>query len=86
MLFVREFMPIASHQFSFHLFHLAQRKEIDDGGDSACGLWFVLFWVVLVVLVLFSTIRLFFPSFNNDLGTMPTRRPYSWKKIFVQNW
>ena len=43
-----------------------------------CG--FVWFWVVLVVLVLFSTIRLFFPSFNDDLGTMPTRRPYSWKK------
>ena len=38
------------------------------------------FWVVLVVLVLFSTIRLFFPSFNDDLGTMPTRRPHSWKK------
>ena len=43
-----------------------------------CGLF--RFWVVLVVLVLFSTIRLFFPSFNDDLGTMPTRRPYSWKK------
>ena len=22
----------------------------------------------------------FFPSFNDDLGTMPTRRPHSWKK------
>ena len=44
----------------------------------------VWFWVVLVVLVLFSTIRLFFPSFNDDLGTMPTRRPYSWKKKFAQ--
>ena len=22
----------------------------------------------------------FFPPFNDDLGTMPTRRPYSWKK------
>ena len=43
-----------------------------------CGLFG--FWVVLVVLVLFSTIRLFFSSFNDDLGTMPTRRPYSWKK------
>ena len=21
-----------------------------------------------------------FPPFNDDLGTMPTRRPYSWKK------
>ena len=55
-------------------------ERLHDGGDSACGLWFVWFWVVLVVLVLFSTIRLFFPSFNDDLGTMPTRRPYSWKK------
>ena len=35
---------------------------------------------MFVVLVLFSTIRLFFPPFNDDLGTMPTRRPYSWKK------
>ena len=42
-----------------------------------CGLFG--FWVVLVVLVLFSTITLFFP-FNDDLGTMPTRRPYSGKK------
>ena len=35
---------------------------------------------MLGVLVFFSTIRLFFPPFNDDLGTMPTRRPYSWKK------
>ena len=35
---------------------------------------------MVVVLVFFSTIRLFFPPFNDDLGTMPTRRPYSWKK------
>ena len=33
-----------------------------------------------MVLVIFSTIRLTFPPFNDDLGTMPTRRPYSWKK------
>ena len=39
-------------------------------------LWFL---VVFVVLVPFSTIRLFFPPFNDDLGTMPTRRPYLWK-------
>ena len=43
------------------------------------GLLLCFFWVVFVVLVLFSTIRLFFPPFNDDLGTMPTRRPYSWK-------
>ena len=36
--------------------------------------------VFVVVLVIFSTIRLTFPPFNDDLGTMPTRRPYSWKK------
>ena len=35
---------------------------------------------LFVVLVIFSTIRLTFPPFNDDLGTMPTRRPYSWKK------
>ena len=45
----------------------------------ACGLWVVWFGLCWV-LVLFSTIRLFFPPFNDDLGTMPTRRPYSWKK------
>ena len=35
---------------------------------AGCGVFglglFVWFWVVLVALVLFSTIRLFFPSFN----------------------
>ena len=36
--------------------------------------------VFVVVLVIFSTIRLTFLPFNDDLGTMPTRRPYSWKK------
>ena len=80
MLFVREFRPISGHSFSSHLFHLAQRKRLHDGGDLACGPSIVFFLVVFVVLVLFSTIRLFFPPFNDDLGTMPTRRPYSWKK------
>ena len=49
---------------------------------AGLGVWFglVFCWVVVVVLVLFSTIRLTFPPFNDDLGTMPTRRPYSWKK------
>ena len=47
------------------------------------GPFVVVFWVVFVVLVIFSTIRLFFPPFNDDLGTMPTRRPYSWKKRLV---
>ena len=59
-----------------HLFLNSSTEERPhDGGGSACGLWFVWLWVVLVVLVLFSTIRPFFPSFNDDLGTMPTRRP-----------
>ena len=44
---------------------------------AGLGVWF---WVGFVVFVLFSTICLLFPSFNDDLGTMPTRRPYSWKK------
>ena len=45
----------------------------------------MVFWVVVVVLVFFSTIRLFFPPFNDDLGTMPTRRPYSWE-LRAGNW
>ena len=80
MLFVREFRPLSRHSFSSHLFHLAQRKDymmvVTWPWAFCCG-----FWVVFVVLVIFSTIRLFFPPFNDDLGTMPTRRPYSWKKI-----
>ena len=42
---------------------------------AGLGVWF---WVGFGVFVLFSTICLLFPSFNDDLGTMPTRRPYSW--------
>ena len=45
---------------------------------AGLGVWF---WVGFGVFVPFSTICLFFPSFNDDLGTMPTRRPYSWKKF-----
>ena len=44
---------------------------------AGLGFWF---WVGFGAFVPFSTICLFFPSFNDDLGTMPTRRPYSWKK------
>ena len=44
---------------------------------AGLGVWF---WVGFGAFVPFSTICLFFPSFNDDLGTMPTRRPYSWKK------
>ena len=47
---------------------------------AGLGVWF---WVGFVAFVPFSTICLFFPSFNDDLGTMPTRRPYSWKKLRV---
>ena len=53
---------------------------------AGLGVWF---WVGFGAFVPFSTICLFFPSFNDDLGTMPTRRPYSRKKylyLFVQNW
>ena len=49
--------------------------------ESACGLGCLVFGLVFGVFVPFSTICLFFPSFNDDLGTMPTRRPYSWKKM-----
>ena len=45
---------------------------------AGLGVWF--FGLVFGAFVPFSTICLFFPSFNDDLGTMPTRRPYSWKK------
>ena len=48
--------------------------------ESACGLGWLVFGLFFGVFVPFSTICLFFPSFNDDLGTMPTRRPYSWKK------
>ena len=68
------------------MFHLAQRKDYmmveTRPWALGCVVLFVwLGWVVVVVLVIFSTIRLSFPPFNDDLGTMPTRRPYSWKKI-----
>ena len=71
--------PLLDTLFRLTLFHLAQRK---DYMMVRLGLWAFGcgFWVVVVVLVIFSTIRLFFPPFNDDLGTMPTRRPYSWKK------
>ena len=51
--------------------------------ESACGLGCLAFGLFFGVFVPFSTICLFFPSFNDDLGTMPTRRPYSWKKKHV---
>ena len=58
------------------------RGMLLDGRDSACGLWLVWFVFCWVVFVLFSTDRLtVFPFFHDDLGTMPTRRPYSWKKM-----
>ena len=41
---------------------------------AGLGFWC---WVGFGAFVPFSTIYLFFPSFNDDLGTMPTRRPYS---------
>ena len=52
-------------------------ERLQDGGVSACGLG-CLVLAGFGVFVPFSTICLFFPSFNDDLGTMPTRRPYSW--------
>ena len=48
---------------------------------AGLGVWFL---VGFGAFVPFSTICLFFPSFNDDLGTMPTRRPYSWEKNPLQ--
>ena len=44
------------------------------------GVWF---WVGFWGLRSFLHHLPFFPSFNDDLGTMPTRRPRSWKKGFA---
>ena len=71
MLFFCEFRPIDSQQSSSHLFHPSTEERLQDGGDSALGCGWLLVFVGWVVFV---------PSFNDDLGTMPTRRPYSWKK------
>ena len=60
VLFVREFRPLSRHSFSSHLFHLiAQRKDYMMVETRPVGL-LLYFWVAFVVLVLFSTIRLFF--------------------------
>ena len=74
MLFVREFSPLQVTSFRFTRF--TWRKDY----MMVETLLSCLVWVVLGVLLLFSTIRLFFPLFNDDLGTMPTQRPCSWKK------
>ena len=56
MLFVREFRPFDGVQFSSYLFHSSTEERLQDGGDSACGLCFGLFGLLLVAFVLFSTI------------------------------
>ena len=43
MLFFREF----SQQSSSHLFHPSTEEILLDGGVSACGLWLVLFGLLL---------------------------------------
>ena len=55
MLFVREFRPIDSQQSSFHLFHLSTEERLQNGGDSAFGLWLAVVFCGWVVFVLFST-------------------------------
>ena len=80
MLLFREFRPIDSQQSSSHLFHPSTEEILLGGGVSACGLWLVLFGLLLGCLCLFLHHLIVFPSFNDDLGTMPTWRPYSWKK------
>ena len=66
------------------MFHLVQREDrkMVEFRPAGLGGWF---WVGFGAFVPFSTICLFFPSFNDDLGTMPTRRPYSWKKNAALN-
>ena len=81
MLFFREFRPIDSQQSSSHLFHPSTEEILLGGGVSACGLWLVLFWFVVGLSVSFSPPSdcISLPSMMT-WGTMPTRRPYSWKK------
>ena len=47
MLFFREFRPIDSQQSSSHLFHPSTEEILLGGGVSACGLWLVLFCLLL---------------------------------------
>ena len=64
---------------------MVRSHRFTDGGDLAFGRWLAVgFFGCWVVFVPFSTIWLSFLSFNDDLGTMPTRRPYSWKKKRAQ--
>ena len=52
---------------------MVETRPVGLFGFGVCVVLVLLF----VVRVIFSTIRLTFPPFNDDLGTMPTRRPYS---------
>ena len=70
MLFVREFRPIDGQQFSFHLFHLSTEERLQDGGDSACGLWFAVVFCLLGCLCPFSP-----PSDCFSLPSMMTWAP-----------
>ena len=54
MLFFREFRHIDSQWF--HLFHPGTEERLQDGGDSAFGLWLAVVFCCWVVFVLFSTI------------------------------
>ena len=47
LLFFREFRPIDSQQSSSHLFHPSTEEILLGGGVSACGLWLVLFGLLL---------------------------------------
>ena len=70
-----------------HLSHLRTEETRLDEREPASGLWcclgFLFGWFLLVLglLVFFSpsSCCVSFP-FNDDLGTPPTRRPYSGKK------
>ena len=60
MLFFREFRPIDS-QSSSHLFHPSTEEILLGGGVSACGLWLVLFGLLLGCLCPFLHHLIVFP-------------------------
>ena len=71
--------------------HPGTEETLLDEGETASGLWCVLVLgsgFCSVFLFGFGVACVLFPSsccvscpFNDDLGTLPTWRPHSWKKM-----
>ena len=61
MLFFREFRPIDGQQSSSHLFYPGTEEILLGGGVSACGLWLVLFGLLLGCLCPFLHHLIVFP-------------------------